>query len=255
MYLNIGKVEKYLLDKINKEGAIHITLIDPDKANNKIIDVIPDIVHAGTSAIMIGGSIGVTESKIDELILTIKKNTREIPIILFPGNISGISRYADAIWFMTLLNSSNTYYIIDAQAQGAVIIEKYKLEAIPMGYIIVGSGGAAGYIGHARYIPYEHPEIAAMYALAGSYLGMRFIYLEAGSGAKNPVPPEVISTVKRVIEGRGKLIVGGGIRNSEHAKTAVKAGADIIVTGTLIEEGEYTKIIEIIKTIKQLNKC
>jgi len=254
MYLNIGKVEKYLLDKINKEGAIHITLIDPDKANNKIIDVIPDIVHAGTSAIMIGGSIGVTESKIDELILTIKKNTKEIPIILFPGNISGISRYADAIWFMTLLNSSNTYYIIDAQAQGAVIIEKYKLEAIPMGYIIVGSGGAAGYIGHARCIPYEHPEIAAMYALAGSYLGMRFIYLEAGSGAKNPVPPEVISTVKRVIEGRGKLIVGGGIRTSEHAKTAVKAGADIIVTGTLIEEGEYTKIIEIIKTIKQLNK-
>ncbi|MEM0373288.1 MAG: geranylgeranylglyceryl/heptaprenylglyceryl phosphate synthase [Sulfolobales archaeon] len=250
MSLKIGKTEAYLLDRINKEGAIHITLIDPEKIDTTTIDRISDVIRAGTAAIMIGGSIGVTESQLDELILSIKRITKDIPIILFPGNISGISRYADAIWFMSLLNSSNTYYIIDAQAQGAVIIDKYKIEAIPMGYIIVGDGAAAGYIGHARPIPYDHPEIAAMYALAGNYLGMRFIYLEAGSGAKIPVPPKVISMVKKVI--KGKLIVGGGIKTVEQAKAVVKAGADIIVTGTLIEGEEYTKIIEIIKSIKSV---
>ncbi|MEM1549365.1 MAG: geranylgeranylglyceryl/heptaprenylglyceryl phosphate synthase [Candidatus Methanomethylicia archaeon] len=250
MSLKIGKTEAYLLDRINKEGAIHITLIDPEKIDTTTIDRISDVIRAGTAAIMIGGSIGVTESQLDELILSIKRITKDIPIILFPGNISGISRYADAIWFMSLLNSSNTYYIIDAQAQGAVIIDRYKIEAIPMGYIIVGDGAAAGYIGHARPIPYDHPEIAAMYALAGNYLGMRFIYLEAGSGAKIPVPPKVISMVKKVI--KGKLIVGGGIKTVEQAKAVVKAGADIIVTGTLIEGEEYTKIIEIIKSIKSV---
>ncbi|MEM0084975.1 MAG: geranylgeranylglyceryl/heptaprenylglyceryl phosphate synthase [Candidatus Methanomethylicia archaeon] len=250
MSLKIGKTEAYLLDRINKEGAIHITLIDPEKIDTTTIDRISDVIRAGTAAIMIGGSIGVTESQLDELILSIKRITKDIPIILFPGNISGISRYADAIWFMSLLNSSNTYYIIDAQAQGAVIIDRYKIEAIPMGYIIVGDGAAAGYIGHARPIPYDHPEIAAMYALAGNYLGMRFIYLEAGSGAKTPVPPKVISMVKKVI--KGKLIVGGGIKTVEQAKAVVKAGADIIVTGTLIEGEEYTKIIEIIKSIKSV---
>lgn len=248
MSLKIGRTEAYLLDRIDREGAIHITLIDPEKINEKTTDRISDIIKAGTAAIMIGGSIGVTESKLDEVILSIKRITKDIPVILFPGNISGISRYADAIWFMSLLNSSNTYYIIDAQAQGAVIVDRYKIEAIPMGYIIVGDGAAAGYIGHARPIPYDHPEIAAMYALAGNYLGMRFIYLEAGSGAKIPVPPKVISTVKKVI--KGKLIVGGGIRAAEQAEAAVKAGADIIVTGTLIEGEEYTKITEIIKSIK-----
>ncbi|MCS7368303.1 MAG: geranylgeranylglyceryl/heptaprenylglyceryl phosphate synthase [archaeon GBS-70-058] len=247
MSIRIGKVEKYLIDKIEREGAIHITLIDPDKVTPEIISHIKEAVEAGTSAIMIGGSIGVCEKNLDDVILNIKEEVKDVPIILFPGNVSGISRYADAIWFMSLLNSSNTYYVIDAQAQGAIIVERYRLEAIPMGYIILGEGGAAGYIGYARPIPYNRPEIAVMYALAGSYLGMRYIYLEAGSGAKEPVPPEIIRAVKKVV--KGKVIVGGGIRTVNQAVNAVKAGADIIVTGTLIEEGNSKRIKEIINRI------
>ncbi|MEM3713384.1 MAG: geranylgeranylglyceryl/heptaprenylglyceryl phosphate synthase [Nitrososphaeria archaeon] len=245
MNMRIGKVEKYILGKIEKEGAIHMTLIDPDKTNVNVIDKVLKAVEAGTAAIMIGGSIGISERMLDELILLIKKEISDIPVILFPGNISGISRYADAIWFMSLLNSLNTYYIIDAQSQGAPIIKKYGIEAIPMGYIILGEGGAAGYIGQARIIPYDHPEIAAMYALAGSYLGMRFIYLEAGSGAKEPIPSKVISIVKETVE--SKVIVGGGIKTVEQATQAVRSGADIIVTGTLVE-GE-TNVYEHIKKI------
>jgi len=248
MSIRMGKVEKYLVERIEQEGAIHITLIDPDKVNLEIITHVKEAVEAGTSAIMIGGSIGVCERNLDDIILNIKKEIKEVPIILFPGNVSGISKCADAIWFMSLLNSSNTYYIIDAQAQGAIIVERYGLEAIPMGYIILGEGGAAGYIGYARPIPYNRPEIAAMYALAGSYLGMRYIYLEAGSGAKEPVPPEIIYAVKKVV--KGKVIVGGGIKTVNQAINAVKAGADIIVTGTLIEEGDGKRIKEIIKSIR-----
>jgi phosphoglycerol geranylgeranyltransferase len=248
MSIRMGKVEKYLIERIEQDGAIHITLIDPDKVNLEVITNVKEAVEAGTSAIMIGGSIGVCERNLDDIILNIKKEIKDVPIILFPGNVSGISRYADAIWFMSLLNSSNTYYIIDAQAQGAIIVERYGLEAIPMGYIILGEGGAAGYIGYARPIPYNRPEIAAMYALAGNYLGMRYIYLEAGSGAKEPVPPEIVHAVKKVL--KGKVIVGGGIRTVNQAINAVKAGADMIVTGTLIEEGDGKRIKEIIKSIR-----
>jgi phosphoglycerol geranylgeranyltransferase len=119
-----------------------------------------------------------------------------------------------------------------------------------MGYIIVGDGGTAGIVGKAISVPYNKPELAAAHALAGQYLGMRFIYLEGGSGAKNPVPPEMIGAVKHVLE--IPLIVGGGIRTKEQALTAASAGADIIVTGNLTEtNGSKRKIAEIIEAIKK----
>jgi phosphoglycerol geranylgeranyltransferase len=158
----------------------------------------------------------------------------KVPIILFPNNISGVSRYADAIWFMSLLNSRSTYYIIDVQALTAHLIRRYGIEALPLGYIIIGDGGAAGFVGQARGIPYDHPELALGYSLAAETLGIRFVYLEAGSGAKAPVPLEMIKLVKKHIS--VPLVVGGGIRDGQAAKAAVKAGADIIVTGTLVEE-------------------
>jgi phosphoglycerol geranylgeranyltransferase len=119
-----------------------------------------------------------------------------------------------------------------------------------MGYIIVGEGGTAAIIGKAIPVPYAKPELAAAHALAGNYLGMHFIYLEGGSGASNPVPPEMIRTVKNVIS--GPLIVGGGIRTKEQAYIAAAAGADIIVTGNIVETVDSEqKIAEIIKSIKK----
>src|SRR3990172_13121801 len=118
-----------------------------------------------------------------------------------------------------------------------------------MGYIIVGDGGTAGIVGKAISLPYNKPELAAAHALAGQYLGMRFIYLEGGSGAANPVPPEMIRAVKRLID--IPLIVGGGIRNKEQAFTAASAGADIIVTGNITESSDANqRISEIIAAIK-----
>ena len=120
-----------------------------------------------------------------------------------------------------------------------------------MGYVIVGEGGTAGIVGKAIPVPYSKPEVAAAHALAGEYFGMRFIYLEGGSGAKDPVPAEMIRTVKSLI--RAKLIVGGGIRTKEQALTAANAGADIIVTGNVVEAaGSERRVAEIISGIKNV---
>jgi len=244
-------VYSYLMDKLEKEGAIHFTLIDPDpeKSDPKSAAEMASMAEeCGTSAIMVGGSMGVNENYLDETIKVIKSKV-SIPVILFPGNISGISRYADAIWFMSLLNSTNTYYLIEAQALGALIVRRYSLEAIPLGYLVIEPGEAAGYVGHARPIPISHPELAIAYGLAAQYLGMRFLYLERGSGAQAPIPPRFISKVTSVVE--LPVIVGGGIKDAEAAKAIIEAGASAIVTGTIVEE-ESDKLKEIVKGVKEV---
>ncbi|MBC7131143.1 geranylgeranylglyceryl phosphate synthase family protein, partial [Candidatus Bathyarchaeota archaeon] len=128
-------------------------------------------------------------------------------------------------------------------------VKKYGLEPIPLAYIIVGEGGTASIVGKAVPIPYNKPELAVAHALAGQYLGMRFIYLEAGSGAKNPIPPEIIRAVKSYVD--VPLIVGGGIKTKKQALAAASAGADIIVTGNIIETGcAKDKVAEIVEGIK-----
>lgn len=197
---------------------------------------------------MIGGSTFVSARHLDDVVKIVKR-TVKIPLILFPNNVTGISRYADAIWFMSLLNSVDPYFLMGAQVLGAPLVKKYSLEPIPLGYIIVGDGGTAGVVGKAIAVPYNKPELAAAHALAGQYLGMRFIYLEAGSGAKEPVPPEMIRAVKHYIA--VPLIVGGGIRSRGQALAAASAGADIIITGNIVEEtGIRRKVSEIIEGIR-----
>ena len=245
----LGRVEKYLLEKIKAEGSIHITLVDPEKVTPpQAARIAESSKISGTSAIMIGGSTFVSQAHLDGVVKAIKRAVK-IPIILFPNNITGISRYADAIWFMSLLNSVDPYFLIGAQILGAPLVRKYGLEPISMGYIIVGEGGTAGVVGKAIAVPYNKPDLAAAHALAGQYLGMRFIYLEGGSGAKTPVPPEMIRTVKHLID--IPLIVGGGIRTKEQALAAALAGADIIVTGNIIESNDAKqKMSEIIDGVK-----
>ncbi len=245
----IGRVERYLLEKIKTEGSIHLTLIDPEKVTpEQAAKIAEKSKESGTAAIMIGGSTFVSQNHLDEVLQNIRKAVR-IPTILFPNNITGLSRHADAVWFMSLLNSVDPYFLVGAQTLGAPLVRKFGLEPIPMGYIIVGDGGTAGIVGKAIAVPYNKPELAAAHALAGQYLGMRFIYLEGGSGAKNPVPPEMIRAVKSCVD--ATLIVGGGIRRKEQALTAASAGADIIVTGNLVESaGSEQKVAEIISSIR-----
>jgi phosphoglycerol geranylgeranyltransferase len=245
----LGPTEKYLLQKIKTDGSIHITLIDPEKVSAlQASHIAENSENSGTAAIMIGGSTFASQTQLDDVVKAIKSSVK-IPTILFPNNITGISSYADAIWFMSLLNSVDPYYLMGAQILGAPIVKKYGLEPISMGYIIVGEGGTAGIVGKAISVPYNKPELAAAHALAGQYLGMRFIYLEGGSGAANPVPPEMIRVVKHLLD--IPLIVGGGIRTKEQALVAVSAGADIIVTGNVTETSDAKqKVSEIIEAIK-----
>jgi phosphoglycerol geranylgeranyltransferase len=244
-----GKVEKYLLEKIASEKTIHLTLIDPEKITPAQASTIAmNSQNSGTTAIMIGGSTFVSQEHLDSVIQAIKRAV-VIPTILFPNNVSGISRHSEAIWFMSLLNSVDPYFLMGAQILGAPLVKKFNIEPISMGYIIVGEGGTAGIVGKALPIPYNKPELVVAHALAGQFLGMRFIYLEGGSGAANPVPPEMIKAVKKYLD--VPLIVGGGIRTKEQAAAAALAGADIIVTGNIIEDDDAkSRVSEIIKAIK-----
>jgi phosphoglycerol geranylgeranyltransferase len=199
---------------------------------------------------MVGGSTFVSQIRLDEIVQAIK-HTVQTPAILFPNNITGISRYADALWFMSLLNSVDPYFVIGAQILGAPLVKKFSLEPLSMGYVIVGEGGTAGIVGKAIPVPYEKPELAVAHALAGQYLGMHFVYLEGGSGAKNPVPAEMIRTVKSCID--IPLIVGGGITSKDKALAAASAGADVIVTGNIVERtGGKETVSEITKSIKRI---
>jgi len=153
---------------------------------------------------------------------------------------------------MSLLNSRDLGYVITNQVLGAPLVYRSQIEPISMAYLIVEPGGTVGWVGDAKLIPRKKPEIAAVYALAGKYLGMHYTYLEAGSGADSPVNPEMIGAVKQVL-GENKLIVGGGIRNAETAKICTSAGADMIVTGTVVEEVKdvTAKVAEIVSAIKR----
>ena len=248
-------VEEKLNEIIKATGAASLILIDPETQKPEVAGkMAEDIADAGTDGIMVGGSTGAGGRVLDETVQFIKRACN-LPVILFPSNVSGLSKYADAIFFMSLLNSRDPTYITTNQALGAPIVHRYRIEPIPMAYILIEPGGTVGWVGDARLIPQNKPQLAVAYALAGKYLGMRYFYLEAGSGAEKHVPLDMITSVKEAIGTDCKLIVGGGIKNGENASKIVEAGADIIVTGTAIEEATNVKkkvkeITERIKTKK-----
>ncbi len=243
------KVIEYIMEKLKSE-KMHMTLIDPAKQEpEKAGEIAYEAYLAGTDAIMIGGSTDLSIESVDKTVLEIK-NRIELPVILFPSGAHVISKYADAIYFMSLLNSRSPEYLVRQQVLGAPIVKKLGIEPIPMGYIIVEPGMTVGRVGQADLIRREKPEEAAAYALAAEYLGMKLVYLEAGSGAPEPVPPEMVKIVKDTIS--IPLIVGGGIREKEKARKIAEAGADIIVTGTLVEEVEDVKeaVSRIVEALK-----
>lgn len=244
------KVEELLRRAIERDGAAHLTLIDPAKqAPKNAGEIASDAAAAGSDGIMAGGSTRAGGELLDQTVLEIKKAV-DLPVILFPASEAGLSGHADAIFFMSMLNSHDPYFITGAQRLGAPLVKQLKLEPIPMAYILVEPGGTAGKVGKAELVPRNKPELAAAYALAGQYLGMRFVYLEAGSGAEEPVPVEMVRVVRGATE--ATLIVGGGIRTPEAAGERVKAGAGIVVTGTLVEEAKdrEAKIREVVEAIK-----
>ena len=227
----MSRVENYINDELKKHKRICFALLDSENFED-IAGVAKKVESLGASAILVGGSSAIDQLDLDKLVISIK-SIISIPVILFPGNVTGVSPNADAILFTSLLNSEDPYFISGAQALGALLVKKYNIEPLPTGYIIIGDNTTAWFIGRAKGIPFEKSNIAVMYSLAAQYLGMRFVYLEAGSGAKKNVSAEMISNVRKYYD--GLLIVGGGIKNSSIAKELAEAGADILVVGTLLE--------------------
>jgi phosphoglycerol geranylgeranyltransferase len=245
-----NKVESFLKSELKKKNALLFVLIDSEVSNlESSKKLAKDVEKIGASAILVGGSSATDQIEMAQVVKGIKQGIK-IPIILFPGNVTGVVPDADAILFSSLMNSENPYFITQAQALGAPSVLKFGLEPLPTAYLVIGDGTSAWFVGSARGIPFEKPKIAAAYALAAQFLGMRFVYLEAGSGAKSTVTPEMVKTVRGVFN--GFLIVGGGIKDVKTAKELVKAGANALVIGTFLEKGgSIKKLTEIAKTIQR----
>lgn len=231
-------VKQYLFDKMS-EGTLHVALLDPDKQPAEVAGQMA--VHmrdAGTDAVFIGGSTGVTTENLSATARAIKEMSG-LPVIHFPGSAEALSPDVDALLFMSMMNSTDTKWVVGAQVYAAPYVRKLGIETIPMGYVVVEPGMKVGEVGKVDAVKREDVKRAVAYGMACEMFGMELAYLEAGSGADRPVPPEMISAVKDAIS--IPLIVGGGIRTPEAAQAAREAGADIIVTGTLIEQCSDTE--------------
>ena len=224
-----------LKECVARRGAGFIVLIDPDKKNDKNIDQCVESANQnGADALFVGGSI-MMDSLYQQRVERIK-SMAEIPIILFPGGVNQLNNNYDAMLFMSLLSGRNPHYLIGEQVIAAPIVKDYGIETIPTGYLLIdgGSPTTVEFISGTRPIPSNRPDIAVSHALAGQFLGMQLIYLEAGSGALNKVSEEMIKQVSNEIN--IGLIVGGGIRTPEDAKSIVDAGASYVVIGSVLEK-------------------
>jgi len=230
---SVGRVERYLSEQL-EGGPLHFTLIDPDKSRGqRAAAVARGAVALGSHAILLGGSTGISREVMSDAARAIKRAV-QIPAIIFPEGPGSLTPDADAVLFMSLLNSRNLDLVIRTHARSASTVRKMGLEAIPMGYLVIAPGMRVGEVGAVDPVPRDDLPGATGYALAAELLGMRFVYLEAGSGAPAPVPGEMVRAVRGALG--IPLIVGGGIRSGPEAKTLLEAGANVLVTGTITEE-------------------
>ena len=212
-------------------------LIDPDKVDaNKIDRLVSISMEANVDYLFVGGSL-VISNNLDECIKKIKASCN-IPVILFPGAPSQVSKYADALLYLSLISGRNPELLIGQHVTRAPFVKNSGLEIMPTGYTVIDGGAptTVSYISNASPIPSDKNEIAMCTAMAGEMLGMKLIYMDSGSGAKRPVPETMIEKVATHIE--APLIVGGGITDPEKAYRNCRAGADIIVVGNAIEKDD-----------------
>ena len=233
--MKIGKVEKYFNDVIERDGGMTLILIDPvdHPTPEDAIKVAKESVEAGADMILIGGSIGAQGNLLDTVTKGIKESIN-VPVNLFPGNTSSITRYADSIYFISLLNSRNAYWTSMAQTVAAPVIKRLGLEPLPTGYIVISPGGTVGWVGDANLVPRNKPQIAAALAMAGEYTGNRFILTDCGSNPKEGhMPFEMIKAVRESIS--VPYIVAGGFKTADDAGKAIGMGADAVQIGTAVE--------------------
>ena len=234
----------YLLKTIEQKGAAYLILLDPDKLHSdKLESFISKCNKADVDGFLIGGSLMLNDDF--EGFIKHVKNLTQLPLIIFPGAINQVSAFADAILFLSVVSGRNPEHLIGKHVLSAPIIRQKKLEPISTGYILIESGTptTAQYMSGSMPIPRDKPEIAAATALASEYLGMKLVYLEAGSGAHQTVPNEMVKAVSSVCS--IPVIVGGGINSPITAKEKVDNGAKIIVTGNFFEnENNWNQLKE-----------
>lgn len=222
---------------LNAKKTLLAALIDPDKFEDRVINKIIDAANnSQIDLIFVGGSL--IQTSITATILAIKARTN-VPVLIFPGSVLQVSNKADGILLISLISGRNPEYLIGNHVIAANFIKQSNIEVIPTGYMIVESGNMTSveYISNTKPIPYNKYDIAISTAIAGELLGLKLIYLEAGSGAKNKINIKMISEVKKNIG--IPLIVGGGINNKSDFIEAQNAGADIVVVGTAFEKEIY----------------
>lgn len=227
-----------LFDKLLKikrdKGAGFFLLLDPDRGDSDhMITLAESAASCGVDAILAGSSL-TTGADFHDRLADIKRATT-LPVILFPGNSTQISRHADGILYLSLISGRNPQYLIEEQVRGAPLVKEYGLEPIPTGYMLIESDRPTSvqYISGTMPIPRDKLDIARVHALAARYMGMKVVYLEAGSGASEPVPVEMIAAVADY--GGLPVIVGGGIKSPRQAEQRVLAGASFVVVGNRLE--------------------
>ncbi len=236
-------VYSYLQRVIKEKGAGFLPILDPDRVTPaQAADSAAKMENAGADALLIGTSL-MLGATFEETIQRMKDKT-DIPLVIFPGSSAQISRLADAILLPSLISGRNPEFLIGQHVQAAWRLKQSGLETIPLGYMLVESGTTTSveFMSGTKPIPRNKPEIAVAHALAGQLLGLKTIFLEAGSGALKPVPDEMIASVKGNVN--VPLIVGGGIREPEVARQKVAAGADLIVVGGALERNDSGKLMQ-----------
>lgn len=211
-------------------------LIDPDKAAPSGLESLLEQANRATGVgyIFVGGSL-LTRPVLEECLGLIRRLT-DLPVLLFPGSAYQISHQADGILFLSLISGRNPEYLIGQHVTAAPLLRQSGLEIVPTAYMLVDGGKptTVSYISHTSPIPADKSEIAVCTAMAGEMLGLQLAYLDAGSGALHPVPPEMIRAVSQAVE--LPILVGGGIRTPEQASHAGQAGAQIAVIGNVLEK-------------------
>lgn len=243
-----GTLEKNILHKLRQNrlaGKKHLAvLIDPDSVEHeaRLIELCERSNEAGADLILVGGSL-ITNGFFDRCIRVIKQHSA-IPVVLFPGNIMQVNEEADAILLLSLISGRNPDLLIGKHVLAAPMLKKSGLEVIPTGYMLIDGGNitSVSYMSNTTPIPAEKDSIAACTALAGEMLGLQVTYMDAGSGAQNPIPVKLIRAVRENVS--GPVFVGGGIRSVEGAVAACEAGADVVVVGNAFEKNP-----ELVKTI------
>ncbi|NUM80979.1 geranylgeranylglyceryl/heptaprenylglyceryl phosphate synthase [bacterium] len=236
-------VYEKLLQVRDRKGSGYFVLIDPDKkSESETLSIVEQCAGAGVDGILVGSSLLLSQ-RFNSTIKAIKQQFN-IPVILFPGSTIQLSEFADAVLFLSLISGRNPEFLISTQVLGAPIIRKMALEAISTGYMLIESGKttAAEFMSNSKPIPRDKNDIAVAHAMAGEYLGMKMIYLEAGSGAIHSVPETMIEAVSAYVQ--IPVVVGGGIKTPEEARKKVEAGASFIVTGNVLESSENLNLIK-----------